>query len=83
MAQGAKTGGRKKGTPNKLTRDMKEAIIQAFNNAGGIEYLEKVAKEDQRTFCTLLGRVLPMTVDGEVGVTVVRKTVYEKKPSKP
>ena len=71
--------GRPKGSPNKLTRDMKEAIIEAFNNVGGVDYLTKVAQNDERTFCGLLGRVLPMTVDGEVGVTVVHKTVYESK----
>jgi hypothetical protein len=32
----------------------------------GQAYLERVARNDPRTFCTLLGRVLPMTLNGEV-----------------
>ena len=35
MAQGVKTGGRRKGTPNKLTAPLKEAIIRAAERAGG------------------------------------------------
>jgi hypothetical protein len=31
----------------------------------GQAYLEAVAKSDPRTFCTLLGRVLPMTIAGD------------------
>lgn len=57
--------GRKKGVPNKVTADLKKAILGALHAKGGQEYLEKVAQEDPRTFCTLLGKVLPMTVAGD------------------
>jgi hypothetical protein len=59
--------GRKKGVPNKLTKDLKEAILHAFDQVGGVDYLQKVAEEDQRTFCTLLGKVLPMQITGKDG----------------
>src|SRR5262245_4888481 len=36
--------GRKKGTPNKLTADVKAAIMEAFCEAGGAEYLRKISK---------------------------------------
>lgn len=65
MAKGEKTGGRKKGTPNKLNASVKEAITRAFDKVGGDAYLVKVAEEDPRTFCTLLGKVLPMQITGE------------------
>ena len=57
--------GRKKGSPNKITRDVKEAILSAFSEVGGADYLVKLAKEDQRTFCALLGKILPTTVGGD------------------
>ena len=62
-----KTGGRKKGSINKLTASLKDAILKALEKAGGEEYLHRVSQSDPRTFCTLLGRVLPMQVTGENG----------------
>lgn len=59
---GERRGGRKKGTPNKITVSVKEAIYEAFNKAGGAAYLHKVAMEDPKTFCVLLGKVLPTEI---------------------
>ena len=56
--------GRAKGTPNKTTKLLKDAILNAFDRAGGEDYLLGVAKADYKTFCTLLGRVLPQQVTG-------------------
>ena len=41
---GKKFGGRKKGTPNRATHDMKAAILEAFERAGGADYLTMLAK---------------------------------------
>lgn len=60
-----KTGGRKKGTPNKLTGDLKDMILTALANKGGIRYLEKQADANPNAFLTLVGKVLPMTVAGD------------------
>ena len=65
--------GRKKGVPNKATATLKEAILLAGAAVGadqkgrdGLQgYLETVAKEDQKAFCGLLGKVLPMTLAGD------------------
>lgn len=67
MAKGGKRhgAGRKPGTPNKLTGDVKAAIVAAFDEAGGKDYLVKLAKEDPRTFCSLVGKVVPMAVGGD------------------
>jgi hypothetical protein len=73
MAKGRKTGGRVAGTPNKNTTALKDAIMAALNTVGGQAYLERVAKEDPRTFCTLLGKVLPMQVTGEGGGPIVMR----------
>lgn len=63
MAKGRKTGGRKKGTSNKLTADLRTAIQGAFTKVGGQSYLQKVAQDDPRTFCKLLGMTLPKDVN--------------------
>lgn len=60
-----KTGGRQKGTPNKVTADLKGAILAAFDQAGGVEYLAKLAITNSSAFCTLLGKVLPTTIAGD------------------
>lgn len=78
--------GRPKGVPNKLTGDIKAMIQQALENAGGVEYLTERA-QDPRTasaFLTLVGKVLPMTVQGPGadGAHVFQKIVVEVvKPS--
>lgn len=59
-------GGRPKGSPNKLTADVKAAILAALEKAGGVNYLAKVANKNPAAFCALLGRVVPMQVDGTV-----------------
>jgi hypothetical protein len=75
--KGIRYGGRAKGTPNKTTQALKDAIMGAFDASGGQAYLQRVADEDPRTFCTLLGKVLPSEikadVTGELGVTVIVK----------
>ncbi len=63
----AKTGGRVKGTPNKTTVQVREAILNAFELCGGEQYLVWVALTDPKTFCTLLGRVLPIEMSGPGG----------------
>lgn len=61
-----KTGGRTKGTPNKLTRTVKEAIEIAFDKVGGPEYLARMAEEQPAAFMTLLGKVIPNQVEAKV-----------------
>jgi hypothetical protein len=52
--------GRKKDSPNKLTANVRACIMAA--HAGDEDYLVKVAKTDPRTFCALLGMLLPTQV---------------------
>ena len=84
MAKGKKTGGRIAGTPNKLTALLKDEILQAASDAhpdGRLGYLTEQAKDNPNAFLTLLGKVLPMQINGsgENGeVEIVFKTVIEK-----
>lgn len=73
--------GRKKGTPNKTTALLKDAILKAATDAGNGDlaaYLEVQAKANPGPFMALLGKVLPMQVTGEDGgpLQVTFKTVY-------
>lgn len=65
MAKGVKTGGRQKGTPNKMTAELKGMILAALDESGGVEYLRGVAASHPQAFCSLLGKVLPMTLAGD------------------
>ena len=51
--------GRPKGAVNKTTRNIREAIEKAFNQAGGVDYLVTLAKDDPRTFIPLLAKIIP------------------------
>lgn len=66
-----KSGGRKKGTPNKISGVLKDAILQAAEQAGGeggtVGYLKTQATANPGPFLALLGKVLPMQVTGEEG----------------
>jgi hypothetical protein len=77
-----KTGGRKKGVPNKFTASLKQAILDAAQIAGGggqeglRDYLVRQAHENPGPFMGLLGRVLPHQLaagdeEGGGGITVV------------
>lgn len=65
VPKGVRIGGRQKGTPNKLTSDVKAAIIEALENAGGVDYLTKLATSNSTAFCTLVGKVIPTTLAGD------------------
>lgn len=57
-----KTGGRKKGVPNKNTKALKDMILGALVDAGGQDYLSSQAKKNPVAFMGLLGKVLPSTL---------------------
>lgn len=59
MKKRSKTGGRRKGTPNKLTIEIKAAIEGALSAVGGQHYLERVARKHPAVFCALLARLIP------------------------
>lgn len=74
--------GRKRGTPNKITVNIREMIERALHKAGGIQYLTRQAHKNPAAFMGLVGRILPqnMTISGSIdqNITVsveVRKTM--------
>jgi len=74
-----KTGGRVKGTPNRTTALLKDAILRAADAVGEdmqgkgklVGYCKFLAKSEPKAFAGLLGRVLPMQVTGEDGGALV------------
>ena len=64
-----KTGGRKAGTPNVATRSVKEAIAEAFEQRGGVPALTKWAQQNETEFYKLWGRLIPVDVKHEGGMS--------------
>lgn len=56
---GERRGGRKKGTPNKVTADLREMVFGALERVGGIDYLARQAEENPSAFIPLLGKAMP------------------------
>jgi len=59
--------GRKKGSTNLSTEQLRQMICQALEKAGGVTYLTKVAKENPPAFCSLIAKILPRQITGEGG----------------
>lgn len=69
--------GKPKGAVNKSTKELKEMILGALDQSGGVEYLVERAN-DPRTasaFLSLIGKVLPMTVAGDAENPLVIQTI--------
>lgn len=71
--------GRPKGTPNKSTAAVKEALALAFQGLGGVARLQSWADENPTEFFKLWSKMLPAEVQasmehtGELVVRVVRQ----------
>ena len=64
----------------KATKALKDMILAALDKAGGEAYLEKQAETNPVAFMTLIGKVLPMQVQGtgdkgEIVHRVIREIV--------
>lgn len=59
MAKGEKTGGRKAGTPNKLSGIAKENVIAVFNRLDGTAGMAEWASENKTEFYKIYARLLP------------------------
>ncbi len=82
IGKGRPGPGRGKGTPNKTTALLKDAILKAAEGAGGDEglagYLQKQAGLNPGPFMALLGKVLPLQVGGDPDnpiITEIRRVI--------
>ncbi len=52
-----------------LTPEIKDGIIEAFEQVGGVDYLVELAKVDPPTFCRLLATIIPSEIKASVTTT--------------
>lgn len=77
------TAGRKKGSTNKATADIKAMISNALAMAGGENYLLRQADENPVAFMGLIGKILPKQVDvdaniaGNIAITEIRRVIIK------
>jgi hypothetical protein len=65
VGDGTPGPGRPKGVQNKTTKAVKEMVLAALDQAGGIDYLVRQADENPTAFMTLVGKVLPLQLSGD------------------
>lgn len=85
MALGRKTGGRKAGVPNKRSAAVKDALIQAFEELGGIPALVKWGRKSPDEFYKLWGRLMAIQEQRDLriesesgGIKVIIRSVLDK-----
>lgn len=61
-----KTGGRKKGVKNKITRKVSEVFEEAFERLGGADALVEFAADEPSEFYRLYGKMLPRQIDADI-----------------
>jgi hypothetical protein len=69
-APGEHRGGRKAGTPNKITTDIKAALLEALadpEHGGAAGYFKWLSKNNLPAFSGLIGKVLSRPVDVAIG----------------
>ena len=67
MAKGHKTGGRRKGTPNRITGTVRENVIEVFERVGGVSSMATWAQENRTDFYRLYARLIPTEIHADVG----------------
>ncbi len=79
MPRGGKRegAGRKAGSPNVLTTEMKQLVLQALNEAGGVAYLVAQAHDRPELFFQLLGKAMPAESKVEAKAEVSGRMVVE------
>lgn len=65
MAPTAKRGGRKAGTPNKVTAVVKDNVLAVFNRLGGTSGMADWAEENKTEFYKIYARLIPAEIKQE------------------
>lgn len=71
--KGERRGGRKKGTPNKLSIELRQEILDTLKAAGGKQYLLRLARNQPELFVPLLGKCIPREIKAEITDTIMVK----------
>lgn len=67
--------GRPKGASNKENKAIREMIVEALDELGGIEYLKQQAIDNPNAFMSLIAKVLPTQITGEGGGAIKMEDV--------
>lgn len=59
MAHGIKTGGRQKGTPNRITKAFREAVQTVYSRIGGDKAFATWAQDNPTEFYRIAARLIP------------------------
>lgn len=78
--KGERRVGRQKGTPNKFTGELKDMILTALSEVGGVEYLKQQAKQNPAVFLALVGKTLPLKM-GADGSGLAKLVIEWQQPS--
>lgn len=57
--------GRPPGAQNKVTRALKDMVLESLERVGGVDYLVTLALENKPAYSTLIGKVLPLEIKAE------------------
>ncbi|MBU2788921.1 hypothetical protein HFQ13_12040 [Acidithiobacillus sp. VAN18-1] len=61
--------GRPKGRGNLFPMTLKDDILEAYQQLGGIAWLVQLGREEPKTFAALLARLLPKQIEAGIEVT--------------
>lgn len=78
--KGKKTGGRKKGGLNKITKTIKEAVLETFNRRqeDPNRNLDAFADENPKEFYALAGKLIPAEIANTITIKRVGKDLEEE-----
>ena len=71
-------------TTNKTTAQLKDMILSALDQSGGVDYLVERANDSKTAaaFLSLIGKVLPSTIqgagpDGDLVITMIERRIVD------
>ena len=70
-----KIGGRVKGTPNRVTRTVREALHMSFQELGAERYLIHLANKQPKAYAALLAKTIPTEITGANGAPLQVRVV--------
>ena len=80
-SMGNRGKGRKKGSQNKNTQEIKSMIMNALDNVGGVDYFVTQAKENPVAFMGLIGKILPKEIaaelNGNMNISSITRTIID------
>ena len=75
MADRRKTGGRKRGTPNKITTAFKDAVRIVYDDLGGHSAFTEWARENPGDFYKICARLIPGEIASRDSGTTVQVVI--------